>query len=98
LAAQAGFGMEFGDGDFQAMTIPFGVLGSKAVPVDDGNRVITPFAGLYLVVEDTNFTDADLSAEMRFGSAFQITGSNHAYASLHVGNGTMFFLGFTVGL
>lgn len=98
LAAQAGFGMEFGDGDFRAMTIPFGILGSKAVPVEDGNRVITPFAGMYLVIEDTNYSDVDLSAEVRFGSAFQITGSNHAFASLHVGNGTMFFLGFTAAL
>lgn len=98
LAAQGGFGMEFGDGDFRNMTIPVGVLGSKSVPVDDGNRLITPFAAMYIVIEDTNFTDADVSAEMRFGSAFQITGSNHAFASLHVGNGTMFFLGFTAGL
>ncbi len=98
LAAQGCFGMEFGDGDFSSMTIPLGMLGSKSIPIDDGRREITPFAGAYVLIEDTNVSDADLDAEIRFGSAFQIAGRTHAFAALHAGNGTMFFLGFTAGL
>ena len=98
LAAQGCFGMEFGEGDFHSMTIPFGVLGSKSIPVDEGNRNITPFAGAYVVIEDTNVSNTDVDVEIRFGSAFQIAGRTHAFAALHVGNGSMFFLGFTAGL
>jgi hypothetical protein len=104
LAAQAGFGMEFLD-DVKSMVIPFGVLGSKSIPVGDEGRLVTPFGGAYVVIEhvkvDTgpdDATDTDVSAEIRLGSAFQIKGGTHAFAALHTGNGTMFFLGMTVGL
>jgi len=105
LAAQGCFGMEFGDGVTE-MIVPFGVLGSKSIAVDNGKRKVTPFAGLYVVIEHVKVdvgggedaSDTDVDAEIRFGSAFQIAGNTHAFAALHVGNGTMFFLGFTAGL
>jgi len=102
LAAQAGVGMEWGSDTSQLM-VPFGFLGSKSIAVDDG-REITPFAGAYVVIENTSFDapgtsdDTDVNAEIRIGAAFQIANSTRAYAALHVGNGTMFFLGFSVGL
>ena len=60
--------------------------------------MVTPFAAAYLIVDDTNVSDADFNGEIRFGSAFQIVNRTHAFAALHTGNGTMFFLGFTAGL
>ncbi len=104
FAGQACFGMEFGD-DVTSLFVPFGVLGSKSIPVDSGSRMVTPFAGMYAVVTHTSVdtpagdaSDTDVDVEVRFGSAFQIAGQTHAFAALHVGNGTMFFLGFTAGL
>ncbi len=104
LAAQGCFGMEFGS-DVTELWVPFGMLGSKSIPVDDGAKEITPFAGAYVVVEhvsvDTpvgNSSETDVSAEIRLGSAFQIKGRTNAFAAFHFGNGTMFFLGFTAGL
>jgi len=104
FAAQGCFGMEFGD-DVTLMSIPFGVLGSKSILVDNEQRQITPFAAMYLIIEHTSVdtpagdsSDTELEAEIRLGSAFQIKGNTHAYAALHTGNGTMFFLGFSAGL
>ena len=103
LAAQGCFGMEFGDG-VKDLIVPFGVLGSKSITVDE-DRKITPFAGAYIVIDHTTVdvpggdaSDTDADVEIRFGSAFQLAGQTHAFAALHVGNGTMFFLGFTAGL
>jgi hypothetical protein len=101
LAAQACLGMEWGS-DTSQLVVPFGFLGSKSIPVDD-ERNVTPFAGAYVVIENTSFDapvddDTDVNAEIRLGAAFQVTGLTHAYAALHFGNGTMFFLGVSVGL
>ncbi len=103
FAIQACFGMDFGD-DVTHMLIPVGVLGSKAIAVDEGSRVITPFLGMYVVTEHVSVdgyddaSDTDVNGELRFGSAFQVTQNLNAYAAIHTGNGTMFFLGLTVGL
>ncbi|HXV14655.1 MAG TPA: hypothetical protein VEC56_10675 [Candidatus Krumholzibacteria bacterium] len=105
LAAQAGVGMQWGS-DYRLLTVPFGLLGSKSIPVDNGSREITPFAGAYVIVEHAtvevsgadDVSDTDVSAEIRLGGAFQITGRTHAFAAIHAGNGTMFFLGFSAGL
>lgn len=105
LAAQGGAGMLWGS-DLRELTVPLGMLGSKSIPVDNGSREVTPFAGAYLIVEHAtvevsgadDVSDTDVSAEMRLGAAFLITGRTHAFAALHAGNGTMFFLGFTAGL
>lgn len=104
FAAQAGAGMQWGS-DVRFLTVPFGVLGSKTIDVDEG-RLITPFAAAYVIVEHVTVdlpggrddSDTDVELEIRFGSAFQVTGNNHAFAALHIGNGTKFFLGFTAGL
>lgn len=103
LAAQGCFGMDFGD-DVTHFGIPFGMLGSKTIPVEDGGREITPFAGAYIVIDHVSIdapgdnSETDVSGEIRLGSAFQIKGSMNAFAAIHAGNGTMFFLGFTAGL
>ncbi len=104
FAVQGCFGMEFGD-DYRLMSIPIGVLGSKTIPVGDDAREITPFAGMYIIVENVHVdtpagdnSNTDVEAEIRFGSAFQVVGRSHAFAAIHAGNGTMFFLGFTAGL
>jgi hypothetical protein len=103
LAAQGGFGMEFGS-DVTTWSLPLGMLGSKSIPVDNDTREITPFAGMYIIIDHFSVeapgdnSETDVSAEIRFGSAFQIAGRTHAFAALHTGNGTMFFLGFTAGL
>lgn len=103
LAAQACVGMEWGDG-LSLLTVPFGFLGSKSILLADDGREITPFGGAYVVIEHTSVDgpgdndDTDVSAEIRLGTAFQIAGQKRAYAALHLGNGTMFFLGFSVGL
>jgi hypothetical protein len=105
LAAQACAGMQWGD-DVRTLTVPVGMLGSKAIAVDEGGRVITPYLGFYFIIDHVTVdvpgggesSDTDVDAEIRFGSAFQIVGNTHAYAGLNFGAGTMFFLGFTAGL
>lgn len=102
LAAQAGLGMKWGS-DTSQLIVPFGFLGSKSIAVDDG-RNVTPFAGAYVVVERVSVDapgvddDTDVNAEIRLGAAFEIARQTNVYAALHVGNGTMFFLGFSAGL
>lgn len=104
LAAQACLGMQWGS-DVRELVVPFGVLGSKAIMVDEG-RELTPFVAFHVVVEHVTVdvpgggdsSDTDVDAEIRFGAAFQVAGQKHAFTALHVGNGTMFFLGFTAGL
>jgi hypothetical protein len=105
LAAQACAGMQWGS-DVRVLTVPLGMLGSKAIAVEEGGRVITPYLGFYFIIDHVTVdvpgggdsSDTDVDAEIRLGSAFQITGQTHAFAGLHLGNGTMFFLGFTAGL
>jgi hypothetical protein len=102
LAAQACLGMKWGS-DTSQLIAPFGFLGSKSIAVDDG-RNVTPFAGAYVVVERVAFDapgvndDTDVNVEIRLGAAFEVASHTNVYAALHVGNGTMFFLGFSAGL
>lgn len=104
LAAQACFGMEWGN-DTTQMVVPFGFLGSKSIAVDeDDGRLLTPFTSAYVVVEHTSYDaagvddDTDVNVEIRLGAAFEVAARTNVYAALHIGNGTMFFLGFSAGL
>jgi len=102
LAAQACVGMEWGN-DTSQLVVPFGFLGSKSIAVDD-DRMVTPFTSAYVVVEHTSFDaagvddDTDVNVEIRLGAGFEVTNRTNVYAALHIGNGTMFFLGFSAGL
>lgn len=103
LAAQACVGMEWGS-DTSQLSVPFGFLGSKSIAVDDDERMVTPFVSAYVVVENTSFDapgvddDTDVNVEIRLGAGFEVTTRTNVYAALHIGNGTMFFLGFSAGL
>jgi hypothetical protein len=102
LAAQVCVGMEWGN-DTTQLLVPFGFLGSKSIAMDDG-RELTPFVGAYVLVEQVSFDaagvddDTNVDVEIRLGAAFEVMKQSNVYAALHVGNGTMFFLGFSAGL
>ena len=102
LAAQACVGMEWGN-DTSQLVVPFGFLGSKSIAMNDG-QMLTPFTSAYVVVEHTSFDaagvddDTDVNVEIRLGAAFEVATRSNVYAALHIGNGTMFFLGFSAGL
>jgi hypothetical protein len=104
LATQACVGMEWGN-DTSQLVVPFGFLGSKSIAMDeDDGRMLTPFASAYVVIEHTSFDaagvddDTDVNVEIRLGAAFEVATRTNVYAALHIGNGTMFFLGFSAGL
>jgi hypothetical protein len=104
FAAQAAVGMLFGSG-VRELRVPVGVLGSKSIPLDDG-REITPFASAYVIIDRVSVdipgggdsSDTDMDVEIRLGAAAEVVGRTNLFAALHVGSGTMFFLGFTVAL
>jgi hypothetical protein len=71
----------------------------------DRDRDIVPYGGVYLIMDfvdhdttgNTGF-DSDIDVEMRLGASAEISTHTSVFAALHAGNGTMFFLGFSVGL
>jgi len=85
--------------------VPVGAIASHDFVTSDG-RVITPYAGLYLIFDYFKFdvpgggsdSDTDSDAEIRFGASADIVKNGSLFAALHAGNGTMFFIGFNLGL
>ncbi len=104
IAANVGAGFLTGD-DYWDIHVPIGAIASHDFTMND-ERVITPYAGFYLIVdhvrvegpEGTHDSNTDSDAEIRIGASAEIVKKASLWAALHAGNGTMFFIGFNKGL
>lgn len=104
IAANLGAGFLTRD-DYWDIHVPIGAIASHDFIVNDG-RVITPYAGFYLIVdhfrvegpEGSHSSDTDSDAEIRIGASAEIVKKGSLFAALHAGNGAMFFVGFNKGL
>ena len=106
LSVNGGFGYQWG-GDISNIQFPVGGLVSRPVELS-GGRVLIPYGGVYLLFQyawwdlapgvpgDTSDWDTDV--ELRVGAAFVINESSRAFATLHLGAGTKFYLGINFSL
>jgi len=104
VSAQAGFGF-LARSDFLNIHAPLGGVVSRDLTLQDG-RVIVPYGGVYVVIDHVsvdgpgpgNFSDTDADVELRLGASAEIVRRGSVFAVLHVGDDTMFFVGFNAGL
>lgn len=104
LAAQVGVGFLMRD-DYLNIHAPIGAIASRDIILNDG-RLIVPYGGVYLLYDYVKIeapggvddSDSDFDAEIRIGASAEIVRNGSLFAALHAGAGTMFFLGFNVGL
>jgi len=105
LSVQVGGGF-LARSDYLQIHVPFGALASRDLVVG-GDRTIVPFGGVYFVWDyfkvsglpgGGDDTDTDFDVELRIGASAEIISRGSVFASLHAGNGTMFFIGFNAGL
>jgi hypothetical protein len=104
IAANVGAGF-LTRNDYLNVHVPIGAIASHDFVMNDG-RLITPYAGLYVLVdyikiegpEGVHNSDTDSDAEIRIGASAEIVKRGSLFAALHAGNGTMFFIGFNAGL
>ncbi len=87
--------------EFTLIRIPLGAVASRSFPLE-GSREIVPYAGAFLIFSflspDGGDTDSDVDVEIRLGASAEIVDRAAVFSALHVGNGTMFFLGFSASL
>lgn len=103
LSAQAGVGF-LARSDFLNVRVPLGASASRDILLKDG-RTIVPYGGLYVVINyvdvsgaGEDFTDTDADVELRLGASAEIIRRGSVFASLHIADDTMFFVGFNAGL
>jgi hypothetical protein len=101
LAANAGFGYQSG-GDYWNIRFPVGGLISRQIEVREKDKLV-PFGGVYVLFDYGSWSlppgvpgddsDFDVDVELRLGSAYQVSQTAMAHASLFLGAGTKFFVG-----
>jgi len=105
LSVQVGAGFLAGS-DILQIRVPFGGMASHDFVVDN-DRTIVPFGGVYFVFNyfkvdglpaGVDDSDTDFDVEMRVGASAEIIARGSVFAALHAGDGTMFFIGFNLGL
>jgi hypothetical protein len=106
LSVNGGFGYQWG-GDISNILFPVGGLVSRPVELS-GGQVLVPYGGVYILFQYTSWdlppgvpgdtSDWDTDVELRIGSAFVINESSRAFATLHIGAGTRFYLGINFSL
>lgn len=105
LSLNGGMGIE-GGGDITNFNVPLGAVLSRPLELNNG-RVLVPFGGAYLLIVRTSidtppgkrdFSDTEVDVELRGGANLIINDATGMYAALHIGAGTMFFIGLNVGL
>ncbi len=103
VAAQAGGGF-LARSDFLDLRFPLGVVASRDLLLKDG-RVLVPYGGIYVMIDYVNISgaggdqsDTDADVELRLGISAEIVKKGSLFAALHVGDDTMFFVGFNAGL
>jgi hypothetical protein len=99
-AVQVGAGM-LDASNYKLFRFPIGAMASRTFPLSD-NRSVTPYIGGYLLVDfihvDNAGSDSDVDVEFRMGGSVEVVDRANFFAALHLGNGTMFFLGFSASL
>ena len=104
VAAQAGGGF-LARSDFLNLRFPLGVVASRDLVLKD-ERVLVPYGGVYVLIDYVNISggpggdqsDTDADVELRLGISAEIVKKGSLFAALHVGDDTMFFVGFNAGL
>jgi hypothetical protein len=105
LSVDGGFGFQTG-ADVTNIDIPVGGVISRPLALSD-DRVLEPYGGLYLVIRHVSVdtppgapdaSDTDLDVELRLGASIEVGGGTSAFATVHVGDLDMFFLGVNVSL
>jgi hypothetical protein len=104
VSAHAGGGF-LARSDVLTIRVPLGAMASRDIVLKD-ERIVVPYGGLYVVIDyvdidagpgaDQSDTDADV--ELRLGVSAEIVRRGSVFAALHVGDDTMFFVGFNAGL
>ena len=104
LAVNGGFGLTSGN-DVTFWQIPVGAVISRTFDINEGSTV-TPYGGLYVLILHTSVdlgsagtsSNTDTDVELRMGAAVGITENLNIHATLHVGSGTIFYLGLNLGV
>lgn len=105
LAVNAGFGFESG-GDLTNINIPLGGLISRPLELSDG-KVVIPYGGVYILITHYSWDvdipgvdndDTDTDVELRGGARLVLKENTSVFGTLHVGAGTMFYLGLNLSL
>lgn len=104
IAANVGGGFLARSGYYD-IRVPIGAIASHDFTTSDGRRIV-PYAGFYFIFdyvhvdvpEGVDGSDTNGDAEFRMGASADIVKRGSLFAALHAGNGTMFFIGFNLGL
>jgi hypothetical protein len=101
LSVDAGLGYEWG-GSMNNFEIPIGGMVSRPLELRGGG-VIVPYGGVYILIRYTSIDlpagvpgdddDWDVDVELRGGTGYRINQASMAFATLHLGAGTKFYLG-----
>ncbi len=103
LSLNAGFGFESG-GDVKSIIVPLGGLVSRPLQLASG-RVFAPYGGVYLLIlhtsidlpadvaDEVDSSDTDTDVELRGGVRLEMNAQADLFAALHLGAGTMFYIG-----
>ncbi len=103
-AVQLGAGV-LARSNYTLIKVPVGALVSRSFALDD-NRSTVPYAGVYVVMDFLDIDsrgansgfNSDVDVELRAGASVDLVDNATFYAAFHVGNGTLFFLGFAASL
>jgi hypothetical protein len=99
VAGQAGGGF-LARSDFLNLRFPLGVVASRDIVLKD-ERILVPYGGVYVLIDYVNISDesdTDADVELRLGISAEIVKKGSLFVALHVGDDTMFFVGFNAGL
>jgi len=100
VAAQAGGGF-LALSDYLNLRFPLGVVASRDIVLKD-ERILVPYGGIYVMIDYVDISggqsDTDADVELRLGISAEIVSKGSLFAALHVGDDTMFFVGFNAGL
>lgn len=98
LAVNGGVGFITG-GNVTNVDIPLGGLISRPLELSNGG-VIVPYGGVYILISNVSVStelvdesDWETEVELRGGAGYVINGTSLAYANLHLGAGTRFYVG-----
>ena len=94
LSLNGGFGFESGN-DITTLVFPVGGLISRPLELSSG-RTLVPYGGVYLLLVHTSvgsFSNTESDVELRGGANFNVDDQADLFAALHLGAGTMFYIG-----
>jgi len=105
LSLDGGFGFQTG-ADVTNLDIPLGAVISRPLALSD-SRMLEPYVALYGIIRHVSVdtppgvpdaSDTDFDVELRLGASIQVIGGTSAFATVHIGDADMFFLGVNASL